>query len=208
MSPVIAALSNTDVVLFGFLLGLVFLALLAVFCFSIWASLREGCPSPYSGLPLRRGSELSYAATVSVLRYLYNYHQYDNRIFEVRKSAVCRETGRIFPNAITWYDTIKVDWSFLQKRYRGHYVSWGSLTPEQQDIVISMHESLEGFQTEFSSANPLPKAIEPRYAWEKPGPLYVDFDTKILLGWKAVPDTDLEVLIVQKPAYALSQKVT
>jgi hypothetical protein len=27
----------------------------------------------------------------------------------------------------------------------------------------------------------------------------VDLETKVLLGWKEVPDTHLEVLIVQKP---------
>lgn len=208
INPALAVVSNDEIILFGTLLLLVFLVLLTVFIFGIWMSRREGCVSPYSGLPLRRGSELSYAAMEKVLRYVYNYHQYDNRIFTLGKSAVCRETGRIFPESITWYDTIKVDWTFIQKRYPGRYVSWGSLTREQQEIVRSVHDSLEGFQTEFSSRNPLPKAIEPEYALAKPGPLYVDFDSKVLVGWKCVPNSDLEVLIVQKPLKIIKPTLT
>jgi len=96
-------------------------------------------------------------------------------------------------------DTVKVDWTFLQKRYPGIWVSWGSLNSDQQRAISDAHESLEGFQTEVSSPSPAPRAIEPEYAYTKPGPLYVDIQTKVLLGWKVVPGTELEVLIVQKP---------
>jgi hypothetical protein len=65
--------------------------------------------------------------------------------------------------------------------------------------VRNVHESLEGFQTEFSSSQPKPQNVEAKYAFAKPGPLYVDVETKVLLGWKCVPDTDFEVMIVQKP---------
>ncbi|HEV8052714.1 MAG TPA: hypothetical protein VGP47_09475, partial [Parachlamydiaceae bacterium] len=87
------------------------------------------------------------------------------------------------------------------------YVSWGSLTAEQQGIIRNGHDSLEGFQTDFSSPNPLPRAVEAKYALSKPGPLYVDINTKVLLGWKCVPDTDLEVLIVQKPKYIIKLSI-
>ena len=40
----------------------------------------------------------------------------------------------------------------------------------------------------------------------RPGPLYVDIETKVLLGWKVVPGTDLEVLIVQKPKLAMHDR--
>lgn len=155
--------------------------------------------SPYSRLPMRRAGELSYDSKVKVLRFLYNMHQYDNRIFELEKAAICRETGRIFPNAVTWYGVIKLDWTFLQKRYPGSYVSWGSLTEEQQEIIRAAHDPLTGFQTEFSSPISQPKSIEAKYAFSKPGPLYVDIDTKVLVGWQCVPESDLEVLVVQKP---------
>lgn len=120
-------------------------------------------------------------------------------MFNLDKAALCRETGRLFPNAVTWYGTIKVDWTFLNKRYPGHYISWGSLSDYQQEIIRSAHETVEGFQTEYSSRRTAPSQVEPFYAMTVPGPLYVDLDTKVLLGWKCVPLTDLEVMIVQKP---------
>jgi hypothetical protein len=195
----LAALSPADEALFGIFLFVVFLCLIAVCLYNLWLSQQNASLSPYTQRPLRSGSELSYYAAEKVLRYLFYLRQYDNRIFELRRAGVCRETGRIFPEALTWYGVIRVDWGFLQKRYPGNYVSWGSLTQDQQESIIASHESLEGFQTENSSPQPQPKAIEMRYAYLKPGPLYVDIDTKVLLGWKSVPGTDLEVMIVQKP---------
>ena len=204
-----AYITDSDVVLFGTVLFFVVFALLLVFAFGVWLSLRNvHVLSPYSQLPLRRARELSYDSKLRVLRYLFELRQFDNRIFEFKKAALCRETGRIFQDAITWYDTIKLDWTFLQKRYPGRYVSWGSLTPEQQEIVKSRHDTLAGFQVEYSSPNPKPKAIELKYALAKPGPLYVDIDTYVLLGWKIVPETDLEVLIVQKPVTVITPSVT
>lgn len=155
--------------------------------------------SPYTKMPLRRASDLSHDTKERVLRYLYNMHQYDNQMFDFEKAALCRETGRIFPNTVTWYGTIEVDWTFINKRYPGNYVSWGSLSGYQKDMVSSAHHTLEGFQTEFSSQISAPSKVEPYYSTLVPGPLYVDLDTNVLLGWKSVPMTDLEVLIVQKP---------
>lgn len=198
VSP-LAVVTPKDVALFGILIFVVFIALLALFFYGLWLNRLSNSLSPYTHLPMRKGSELSYFAKEKVLRFLFNLYQYDNRIFSLRKAAVCRETGRIFPNAVTWYEKIKLDWSFLQKRYPGNYVSWGSLTEEQQEIVRSYHDSMDGFQTEFSSPEPRPSALEAKYAFAKPGPLYVDIETGVLLGWKSVPETDLEVLIVQKP---------
>lgn len=150
-------------------------------------------------MPLRRATDLSYYSVEKVLRYLYELREFDNRIFDLRKASFCRETQRIFQDSITWFDTISVDWNFLQKRYRGKFVSWGSLTPDQQNDIRERHESLEGFQIEKSSTNPMPKAVEPEFAFLKPGPLYVDIENDVLLGWKVVPGTEIEVLIVQRP---------
>src|SRR5262249_24979434 len=138
------------------------------------------------------------------LKFLYEMHQYDNRLFEIKKAALCRETGRIFPDAVTWYDTIKVDWSFIQKRHPGTYVSWGSLSDAQKNSIRAIHESLEGFQTMDSSLNPSPRMVEAKYVFEKPGPLYVDIERGVLVGWQCVPDTELEVLIVQKPTHIIT----
>ncbi len=192
-------LDRVDVVLFAFAVIFALFLLFAFFWFTYWVSTKKPGISPYSGLPLRRGSDLSYAAKEKIYRMLYDRHEYDNRIFDINRAAVCRETGRIFPDAVNWFDNINVDWSFLKRRYPGLYVSWGSLTLDQQDSIRACHATLEGYQTIKSCPHVIPKMIEPEYAFASPGPLYVDFEKKVLLGWQVVPDTNLEVLIVQKP---------
>lgn len=191
--------SYSDVLFFAFFILAVFLLLILSCIIGYWIFKQKDSPSPYTGTPLRRGSDIPYFGAECVLRFLYDLHQYDNRMFDLEKAAVCRDTGRVFPDALTWYDRIKVNWGFLQKRYPGNYISWGSLNDMQKEAISSMHHSMEGFQTEFSSPTPSPRLIEREYAITKPGPLYVDLDTKVLLGWKCVPNTDYEVLIVQKP---------
>lgn len=176
-----------------------FLSLVASFFIGAWIKRKQIVLSPYTKTPLRRGEDIPYQTREKVLRYLFFMHEYDNRMFDVRKAAFCRETGRLFPKAVSYFDTIHVDWTFLQKRYPGSYVSWGSLSNEQKEMIKRSHHTLEGYQTENSSRNPAPSMIEPIYAYAIPGPLYVDLETRVLLGWKVVPDTDLEVLIVQKP---------
>lgn len=193
------AITPQETMYFAALLLLVFLALVASSFFGWWVSKGRASPCPYSGVPLRSGEELPYESKIKVLRYLYEHQDFENQMFELRKAAVSRTTGRIFPNALTWYGTIHADWSFLKKRYPGHYVSWGSLTEEQKIRLIDKHGSVTEFQTDFSSATPSPRKVEPEFALRKPGPLYVDTNTGILLGWKIVPDTELEVLVVQKP---------
>lgn len=173
--------------------------LIGYYAYAAWKSRQSASPSPYTGLPLRKAKELGYSTKDAVLGYLFKLHEYDNRLFDLDKAAFCRDTGRIFPNAVTWSNQIYVDWNFLQKRYPGNYVSWGSLREETKQEIRSLHGSLEGFQTEFSSKEPAPRMIEPEFCLQKPGPLYVDMESKMLLGWKIVPGTELEVLIVQKP---------
>jgi len=184
-------------------LALAILATFFVLGFTLWYSIKfseqSRGRSPYTGMPLRRAKELSYYSMERIILFLNSFGEYDNRPFYFRKSAFCRDTGRIFPKCITWLDTIKLDWTFLQKRYPGTWVSWGSLNDVQQQAIREAHFSLEGFQTSQSSPSPAPRAIEPEYVYTIPGPLYVDLQTKTLLGWKMVPDTEFEVLIVQKP---------
>ncbi len=162
-------------------------------------SQRAEAVCPYTGLPLRRLSEVSYFSAEQILGFLYDMRQYDNRTFKVKKAAFSRETGRVFPDCVTLFDTIKVDWGFLRKRYPGNWISWGSLSQPMQEEIRRAHNSLEGYQTAFSCPNPSPRMIQSEYVYAKPGPLYVDIDTKILLGWKVVPQTEFEVLVVQKP---------
>ncbi len=168
-----------------------------------WWMWREGerweGESPYTKLPLRPATSLSYFAAERALIFMDSFHDYENRIFKLSKAAFCRETGRIFPDCVRWTGRIEVGWDFIVKRYPGQYVSWGSLSPAQQLVVRKAHASLLGFQTEHSSPTSSPKAVEPEYAFTIPGPLYVDFASKVLVGWQSVPETNLEVLIVQKP---------
>lgn len=190
---------ESEFVLSVLIVFVVLLGLLVYFSFTMWRGLQNVCPSPYTGMPLRKASELTYYTKDKVLNYLYQLHQYDNRMFDIDRAALCRETGRIFPDAVTFLNRIQVNWNFLQKRYPGNYVSWGSLNADLKKEILNLHGSLEGFQTEFSSPDPSPRMIDPEIALKKPGPLYVDLETKVVIGWKSVPQTELEVLVVQKP---------
>lgn len=196
---ILAEIHQSDIVLFSVIILLVFFLIFLSFVFGYWVRRHYCCPSPYTGSPMRRASELPFQGAKKVLQYLFDMHEYDNRIFELKRSAVCRETGRIFPNCITWFNTMQVDWSFLHKRYPGNYVSWGSLSDIQKANIRDDHESLENFQTKKSCPLPAPSDIETQYVFTKPGPLYVDINSRVLIGWQCVPGTELEVLIVQKP---------
>jgi hypothetical protein len=204
MYPLLSVLTSIQVLAFSLAVLACFFLLFLGFIATWWLARREVTLSPYSGMPLRRATSLSYYSMEKVLKYLYQMHQYDNRVFDIKKAALCRETGRIFPDGLTWYNIIKVDWSFIQKRYPGKYVSWGSLTDEQKKYIRSIHDSLENFQTTYCSQNSSPRLVEEQYAFEKPGPLYVDLDQGVLVGWHCVPDTELEVLIVQKPTVLIT----
>lgn len=193
------ALTDWEIVQFGIVLFLVLAALVVYFFYSFISYSRRGDVSPYSGVPLRPGREMTFATQDRVNRYLSELHDFDNRPIDFTKSSFCRETGRIFPNSIMWHGAIKLDWSFIRKRYPGNFVSWGSLGIEKRKEIEAVHNDLSEYQREVSSRNPSPRLVEESIALTKPGPLYVDPDTKVLMGWKQVPETDLEVLIVQKP---------
>lgn len=197
--PLIAEIGNFDVVLFGMVLFLVLAGLVFYFFYSFIAYHRRGDVSPYSGMPLRSCKELTFFTQDKINRYLKSLHDFDNRPVDFSQASFCRETGRIFPNSMTWSGAIKLDWNFIRKRYRGHFVSWGSLPPEKRKEIEACHNALHEFQREISSPNPSPRLIDEATALAKPGPLYADPETKILMGWKLVPETEFEVLIVQKP---------
>jgi len=192
-------MTYSDLVYFGGILFLVLLSLAILFAYEWWQRQKPLSTSPYTDLLLRRGEDIPYQTRIQVLRYLYKLHDYYNGLIDFQKAAFCRETGRLFTKCQDWQGKIKVDWTFLQKRFPGNYVSWGSLTTLQQEAIRMRHLSLDGFQTDYSSGNPSPRDVEKEFAYMRPGPLYVDVETGVLLGWKKVPETDVEVLIVQKP---------
>jgi hypothetical protein len=188
-----------------YLLLLSFFAILAIFSTFLWygwfVSKKRGSRSPYSKQVMSLGVDKAASVVRLVEGFLLNHSQPENAPFDFTKAAICEQTGRIFPNAVKRGELIQLDWSFLQKRYPGSYVSWGSLTETEQAVIRMCHESMRGFQTQSSCPRPLPKEIDSYHALLKPGPLYVDKSTKILLGWQEVPGTPFEVLIVQKPIY-------
>lgn len=192
-------ISNENIFYFFLFLFVFLLVLIAIRVFVYLTEKESGSPSPYTGQPLRFASEIHWLTAEKVLRFLYDMNDYYNPMFDLTNAALCRETGRLFPDAVTWYGSIKVDWKFLQKRFPGHFISWGSLTEEQKLRLKDKHYSLQGFQTDYSSSKPSPFKVETVYAMAKPGPLYVDINTGVLIGWQIVPGTDLEVLIVKRP---------
>lgn len=195
----IAVLTDQDILLFGLVLFFVLAGLLGYFFYTFFSIHPRVDASPYSGMPLRKGREITYEKKDKIFQFLNTLSHYENRPFDLEKAAFCRETGRIFPNAINWSGKVSLDWGFIVKCYRGNYVSWGSLSPEKQKEIKQLHGSLEGFQLQTSSQNASPRLVEEKIALIKPGPLYVDPETNVLVGWKIVPGTELEVLVVQKP---------
>jgi len=155
--------------------------------------------SPYTAAPLFSASLLPFESKKKIVRYLQRNGRFHNRPFLFSKAFVCRQTGRVFSDCANWLGIPHLNWSFIQKRCPGVFVSWGSLSEEQKSYIYSLHESLEGFQTVYSSRNPLPKNVGKEFVLQKPGPLYVDLGSGVLIGWQQIPETELEVLIVQKP---------
>lgn len=192
--------STFEVLFFALLVLAIFIALFVFAMVSYRLQDPKRCCSPYTGKPMWAGENVPLYVVEKIMHFLYyDIHNYDNRVFLMKQAMFCRDTGRIFPGTISWWGYSKVNWSFIAKRHPGVYVSWGSLSRELQQEVRARHSSLEGFQTEVSSPNPSPRAIEPKYVFTKPGPLYVDLDSFVLLGWKSVPGTKFEVLVVQNP---------
>lgn len=198
-SNALLVITYEDLTYFAGLLFLVVLALLGYFLFSWWQNRYQASLCPYTNHPLRPCSDLFWITKGKVLKFLYDKLNYDNQIIDLDSALMCRETGMIFPDAINWYGSSHVGWDFIKTRYEGYFVSWGSLPEEQQLLIAEKHESLEGFQTDHSCPNPSPMQITKEYVYTEPGPLYVDPETYVLLGWQCVPETELEVLIVQKP---------
>ncbi len=180
---------------------LVILAMIGLLWFGWWVSKKRGSLSPYSKKPMMLAIDIASSVRGFVEDFMLSHPQPENSPLDFDTAAVCPETGRIFPNAVLRGTFVRLDWSFLPKRYPGRFVSWGSLSEYEKATIKLCHESLAGYQTEHSDPRPMPQAIDSYFSQQKPGPLYVDRTTKVLLGWKEVPGTELEVLIVQKPIY-------
>lgn len=208
-SVLLLDIDGLTLVVFGFFL-FVFCFLLVLYAlYSFWIFPSRVARCPYTKKPLRYGEDVKLPSVEKIMRFLhYDVGGYENRVFSMKKAMVCRETGRIFQDCINLFGHPAIDWTFLQKRHPGTWISWGSLREFQKEEIFHVHREIEGFQLERSCPHPAPRNITEEYIYEKPGPLYVDLKTKTLLGWKSVPGTIFEVLVVQKPAGKKKSKDT
>lgn len=182
-----------------------FVVVLAVLGFLLWygwyITKKRGSVSPYTKRPMMLGVDVPASIVSRIDAFMKDLPQPENPPFDMKKAAVCRETQRIFPDCVSRGEIISLNWSFLQKRYLGNWVSWGSLPADTQAMIKLCHKDISGFQTQVSSPSPNPQSIDMFFIEQKPGPLYVDVMKKVLLGWKIVPGTYFEVLVVKKPDF-------
>lgn len=178
------------------------IAILILFLFLGWKrEVVHGNRSPYSNSIMQFGMDIARSLQKQVNEFLDEFPEEDNPQIDFTKAALCPVTGRIFTNCVVRSGKIVLDWTFLEKRLKGNFISWGALPETEQVEIRLLHPTMEGFQTEQSSTLAKPERVEREYALLAPGPLYVDRNTKIVMGWKRVPGTTFEVLIVQRPLF-------
>lgn len=161
--------------------------------------------SPYSKEPLIYGGDIAKTLERFINDFLKSQPEPDNPPIDMQKAVICRGTGRVFAEAVLVKGSrlqVRLDWGFLERRFAGSYVSWGSLSEFEQSKLKLLHGGyLEGYQIENSSKRLRPQDAEEYFKQLAPGPLYVDRLKGTLLGWKKVPGTDFEVLVVQRPKF-------
>ncbi len=190
-----------DAFIVSFFLISIFLILALMLWLGWVTEERRGDVSPYAKVKMRLGIDVARSIQEYINGFLADELKPDNPAIDFTQAAICNETGRIFTNCVNNKGYITLDWSFIQKRLPGTYVSWGALSENEKAIVKLLHGSLDGFQTEQSCPKIRPQDIDREYALLSPGPLYIDRRTKILIGWKKIPGTYFEALIVQRPIY-------
>ena len=174
--------------------------LLSLFFWLGWRWTHRGTvQSPYADGGLRRVEELTYASVAHLQTFLADLDSAQHPPFDLTQSVICSRSGRIFFSSLNAFGEPSLSWRFLKRYYRGKLVSWGSLSPREQAAVCARHSDMAGYQCALSSPRARPQDVEREYALMKPGPLYVDPERAVLLGWKCVPCTDLEVLVPRYP---------
>lgn len=161
----------------------------------------RGSLCPYCKKPLMLGIDLPKSMAIYVEEFMKTLPQQENPPIDFTKAAICNDTGQIFTDCVGRGEIIRLDWDFLAKRYKGNWVSWGSLPEVTKAMIRLCHRSPDGFQFEHSSPKAAPREVDAFYGSVRPGPLYVDVATKTFLGWQRVPGTYFEVLVVKKPDY-------
>src|ERR1700730_16446199 len=129
MNPTIETLGQEAIWMLVFSLFFVLLVLCGLLWLGWWVTQTRGSLSPYSKKPMMLGVDLAVSIARQVEEFLKSLPQPENAPFDCTKAAICRETGRIFPNAVMRGELIRIGWDFLNKRFPGHWISWGSLTP-------------------------------------------------------------------------------
>jgi hypothetical protein len=188
-----------------FILVVALVGVLFVLFSLLWVGWKEeairGDRSPYAKCPMRLGVDIAKTVARMVNAFLKDFPGEDNPPIDFEKAAYCPETGRIFPGCVSSTEKVSLSWDFIVRRMNGTFISWGAISEEEQGVIKLLHDSLEGFQVAKSSKKLRPQDVEETYAFLSPGPLYIDRRTKVLMGWKKVPGTSFEVLIVQRPKY-------
>lgn len=180
-------------------------AIVLILFFLLWVGWKKegvrGNVCPYCRRTMRLGIDVAKSISMMVNAFLQEQPQPENPQIDFSKAAYCPVSGRIFPNCVSGVEQVTLSWRFLNERASGTFVSWGSLPEEERGILKLLHGSLEEFQTEKSSAHSRPEDVEEEYISLAPGPLYVDRTSKVVMGWKKVPGTYFEVLVVQRPRF-------
>jgi hypothetical protein len=182
-----------------------FVSILGLFVFLLWFGWKKekvrGSTCPYCKEPLCLGIDAARSMTAMADVFMEDQPQPENPKIDFTTAAYCPTSGRIFPNCVGANEQVVLSWDFLSKRYHGNYISWGSLSEEERGILLLLHGSLEGYQTEKSSKRVRPEDVEEELYSLSPGPLYVDRKERVVIGWKKVPGTHFEVLVVQRPRF-------
>ncbi len=157
--------------------------LISTLYYLYWRTHLKGRKSPFSGQNLARGKGILYPSAEKIHLFSSQLSVPENEEIDLSKAAFCRQTNRIFPNAITVFDEINVRRDYLSKYYSSKLTPWFLLSDAFRKEIENAHSSLDGFQ--------IGKSL-------KPGPLFVDKKNRTLVGWKQIPETEMEILVIQK----------
>jgi hypothetical protein len=183
----VAKLGESAVTATTLLLVLAALFIGALMGLGWWLVNRSGSRSPYTGSVIGKGTDILFPAVRRIHDFLEKKNSVDNLPFSLEKAAVCRQTGRIFPDSINTFGVVRIGRKYVSGYRSGDYRRWADLTAGEREHFLRAHGQLEGYQT--VADDPI----------ARPGPLYIDIKCGTAVGWQCVPGTDLEVLIVQKP---------
>ncbi len=166
------------------LLGLlaVGVLLLAAASFFYWWIYQRKARSPFTGKKLLPATCILYPAAEKIALFMQAEKQVP---IDWEQATFCPDTRRIFPKSLNQLGAVALPSPYWRGVYdKPSLTAWLFLTDEQKDEMFQLHGAIKGFQLGHQ---------------KRPGPLFVDLKSKTLVGWKQVPDTDIEVLIVHYP---------